>query len=180
MRDGTLAPLYQRRTYQPGWCRGADPLPQARSLIRAIRGAYEEGLNPANYHLAAIEKLLGAVPQKPPSVKSLTSLEFVDLDLLLTDAFLSLSNEFSTGRVQPEGRLANWPCGKSNLDLAALLDSAISSKSVEISLKALLPQRAGYRRLREALAHYRDAAASGGWETVPDGQSSAQESTGEQ
>jgi len=174
-----LRRFYQRRTYQPAWCLGAEPLPQAHSLIRAVRGAYQEGLNPADYHLAAIEKLLRAVPQTSPAVNSQTPLERVDLDLLLTDAFLSLSNDFSTGRVQPEGRLANWPCGKSNLDLAALLDSAISSRNVESSLQALLPQRAGYRRLREVLARYRGTAARGGWATVADGPKLTKGSTGE-
>ena len=174
-----LRRFYQRRAYRSAWCRGAEPLPQAYSLTQAIRGAYQEGLNPADYHLAAIEKLLGAVFQKPPTMNSLTPLEFVDLDLLLTDAFLSLSNDFSTGRVQPEGRLANWPCGNSNLDLAALLDSTISSNSVESSLQALLPQRAGYRRLREVLARYRETAANGGWGTVPEGPKLAKGSTGE-
>jgi murein L,D-transpeptidase YcbB/YkuD len=174
-----LRHFYQRRTYQPAWYRGAEPLPQAHSLIRAIRGAYEEGLNPADYHLAAIEKLLEAVPQKPPAVNFRPPVEFVDLDLLLTDAFLSLSNDYSAGRVQPEGRLANWPCGKSNQDLARLLDSAISSKSIESSLQALLPQRAGYRRLRQALAQYREAATGGSWGTVPDGPKLAKGSTGE-
>jgi murein L,D-transpeptidase YcbB/YkuD len=99
--------------------------------------------------------------------------------LLLTDAFLSLSNDFSTGRVQPEGRLANWPCGNSDLDLAAVLDSTISSMSVESSLQALLPQRAGYRRLREVLARYRETATNGGWRTVPEGPKLAKGSTGE-
>jgi murein L,D-transpeptidase YcbB/YkuD len=174
-----LRRFYQHRTYQPAWCLDNQPLPQAYALIRAIRGAYHEGLNPADYHLTAVEKLMDAVLQKPPIVNSRAPVELVDLDLLLTDAFLSLSNDYSTGRVQPEGRLANWPCGKSNLDLAALLDSAISSRNVEGSLQALLPQRAGYRRLREVLAQYRESAASGGWGTVPDGPKLAKGSTGE-
>lgn len=174
-----LRRFYQRRTYQPAWCWGAEPLSQAYSLTQAIRGAYREGLNPADYHLAAIEKLRGAVSQRMPTGNSPTPPEFVDLDLLLTDAFLALSNDFSAGRVQPEGRLANWPCGKSNLDLAALLDSAISTRNVEESLQALLPQRAGYRRLRDALAQYRDKAAKGGWGIVPDGPKLAKGSTGE-
>lgn len=174
-----LRRFYQRRNYQPAWHRGTEPLPDAYSLTQAIRGAHQEGLNPSDYHLAAIEKLLGAVPEKPPAVNSQTPLELVDVDLLLTDAFLSLSNDYSAGRVQPEGRLANWPCGKSNLDLAARLDSAISSKNVESSLQALLPQRAGYRRLRKVLAGYRDVATRGGWGTVPEGPKLAKGSTDE-
>ena len=57
-----LRRFYQRRNYQPAWHRGTEPLPEAYSLTQAIRGAYHEGLNPSDYHLAAIEKLLGAVP----------------------------------------------------------------------------------------------------------------------
>jgi murein L,D-transpeptidase YcbB/YkuD len=62
---------------------------------------------------------------------------------------------------------------------AALLDSAISSRNIEGSLQDLLPQRAGYLRLREVLARYRDTAARGGWGTVPDGPKLAKGSTGE-
>jgi L,D-transpeptidase YcbB len=166
-----LRRFYQQRTYQPAWSNGSEPLAHAYSFTQAIRGAYQEGLNPEDYHLAAIEKLLGPVSPKPLAVNSLTPVEFVDLDLLLADAFLSLSNDFSAGRVQPEGRLANWPCGNSYLDLAALLDSVVSSKNVESSLQALLPQRAGYRRLREVLAQYRDTAANGVGERCRMGQS---------
>jgi L,D-transpeptidase YcbB len=177
--SGGLRRFYQRQTYQPAWSRGLEPLPQAYSLTQTIQAAYKEGLNPADYHLAAIEKLLGAVHREPPAVSSATLLEFVDLDLLLTDAFLTLGNDFSAGRVRPQGKLANWPCGSSNLDLPALLDLAIRARNVEDSLQALLPQRAGYRRLREVLARYRDTAAKGGWGIVPGGSKLDKGSRGE-
>src|SRR4029077_17337826 len=37
-----------------------------------------------------------------------------------------------------------------------------------VMLETLAPPQHGYRRLREALARYREVAASGGWPAIPD------------
>ena len=72
-----LPALYQLHGYQPFW-----DAPRIASLINAIHGSAADGLTPADYHLAALEKLAGAIDGTP--------LRTAQLDLLATDAYTVL------------------------------------------------------------------------------------------
>jgi len=71
--------FYARRNLQPAWS-AAD----SAALVRAIRSATDDGLDPTDYHLAAIESATGA-----------------EADLLQTDAFFLLASHLLSGRVDP-------------------------------------------------------------------------------
>ncbi|MGD2217377.1 MAG: L,D-transpeptidase family protein [Gemmatimonadales bacterium] len=171
-----LPTFYERRTYRPAWSDDGGPRPTAPALLRAVRDAEIEGLRPADYHLAAIESLLrdGAARRggRPWTVTAL-----VDLDLLLSDAFLIYASHLLSGRVNPETIDAQWIASRRERDVAAVLAEAVESGRIVESLRELLPKHQGYHRLRDALARYRAIAAAGGWPTVPEG---SQLASGEQ
>jgi murein L,D-transpeptidase YcbB/YkuD len=54
-------------------------------------------------------------------------------------------------------------------DVAAVLETALASGDIARALQTLVPREYGYRRLREALARYREVAAGGGWPAIPAG-----------
>jgi murein L,D-transpeptidase YcbB/YkuD len=162
-----LPTFYERRVYHAAWSEDGRPSALARKLLDAIRAADREGLRPTDYHLAAIEGLLledgkGPTPQR-------STADLIDLDLLLTDAFLIYGSHLLSGRVDPVSLDPLWIANRRERDLVALLESALESGRIEEALEELLPPYEGYRRLREELARQRAVAADEGWPTVPDG-----------
>ncbi len=161
-----LPVFYERRTFRPAWVNEKGPLPQAKSLLQAILTADREGLRPDDYHRNKIEHLLSEIRQtrrifRPPNPRLL-----VDLDLLLTDAFLIYGSHLIAGRINPERIDPQWFVSRREADLVKVIEKALSSAEFEKALQSLLPLHAGYERLRKTLALYRKIAANGGWPSV--------------
>jgi murein L,D-transpeptidase YcbB/YkuD len=161
--------FYERRVYQPAWTDIQGPLRQTQALLDAIRDADREGLKPADYHLDKIEAILSELHHKPKFWKQPDPSLLVNLDLLLTDAFLVFGSHLLSGRINPEQIDPQWFANRRETDLAQLLAEALSSNQIKETLAAFLPAYAGYKRLRDTLAIYRKFAEAGGWPTVPSG-----------
>lgn len=161
--------FYERRAYVPAWCNNRGLQPQVDTLIKAIREADQEALRPNDYHLAKIAALVASVYQQQAENKPLDPRQLVDLDLLLTDAFLIYGSHLLAGKINPETIDSEWFANRREIDLAAHLQTALEKNQIEEALRSLLPPQPGYARLRQALARYRDLAANGGWPMVPDG-----------
>ncbi|MGA9478487.1 MAG: L,D-transpeptidase family protein [Desulfobacterales bacterium] len=159
--------FYARRGFQPAWAADAT-LHNAVSLVAAIHAARRDGLQTEDYHLAKIELLLEALERDrvlglPPDPELL-----VDLDLLLTDAFLSLGSHLLGGRVNPETLHAEWVAFNPKTDLAGILEATLAAGQIEAALDRLRPPHAGYTDLKTALQRYRDIEARGGWPLLPE------------
>jgi murein L,D-transpeptidase YcbB/YkuD len=83
--------FYKGRNYQPAWSQDGH-LMQADTLIRAIEEAYGDGLTPDYYHLGLIKSLVDRAEKK-----LIDPIHMADLDILLTDAFLTLCCHLSGG-----------------------------------------------------------------------------------
>lgn len=159
--------FYARRGFQPAWAADAT-LHNADSLLAAIHAARRDGLQTEDYHLAKIEFLLGELKRDrflgiPPDPDLL-----VDLDLLLTDAFLVLGSHLLGGRVNPETLHAEWLAYNPKTDLAGILEAALAARQIEAALDRLRPPHAGYADLKAALQRYRDIETLGGWPLLPE------------
>jgi L,D-transpeptidase YcbB len=161
----TLPAFYAERDFEPAWLRGPAPTPVARELIRAIRDAEGDGLDPRHYHLTAIDSLIPRLGGDGDDEVR----RRVDVDLLLTDAFLILGSHLLLGRVNPETRDPEWRASRRGADLGAVLEDALQSGEVARALEDLRPREDTYDGLRDALSHYRRVAADGGWAAVPSG-----------
>ena len=164
-----LPSFYERRLYRPAWSDEHGPTGLADDLVTALRQADLEGLRSADYHLAGIEAVLGAVRADAKHGPVLAPDRWAELDLLLTDAFLVYGAHMLAGRVNPETLRPEWVSNRRTADIAAVLETALASGNVSGTLETLVPRQFGYQRLREALAHYRRLAAQGGWPAIPDG-----------
>ncbi|GIX48544.1 MAG: murein L,D-transpeptidase [Candidatus Tectimicrobiota bacterium] len=158
-----LPRFYERRGYWPAWSSAEGLLPRAEELVAAIRDAEREGLDPGAYHLRQLEALLAAARQHPQPAL------LTDLDLLLTDAFLTYGAHLLAGKVDPVRLDPEWHANRREADLAAVLQRALETDTISASLQALLPAHPGYAWLRAALARYRALAAAGGWPHVSTG-----------
>ena len=160
-----LTDFYERRHYREAWS-----LQRADDLLKALRLADLEGLRPNDYHLAAIENLFSSVRSDLQKSLGVSPDRLAELDLLLTDAFLVYGSHLLSGRVNPETIQPNWGSTyQRSIDLAAVLEAALASDNISDTLATLTPPQPGFRRLRQALAHYRELASRGGWPTIPDG-----------
>jgi murein L,D-transpeptidase YcbB/YkuD len=164
-----LTMFYEKRAFQPAWITENGPSSRIDVLIQAIRRAGTEGMNPLNYHLSSIESLLDEV-RTVQRLNSTSALENpVDLDILLTDAFMLYGSHLLMGQINPETIDPEWSANRRNADFSVVLEQAIESGQIEESLQKCMPPQPGYDRLRRALADYRTTAETGGWPIVPDG-----------
>ncbi|MEN8135351.1 MAG: L,D-transpeptidase family protein [Thermodesulfobacteriota bacterium] len=162
--------FYERRAFQPSWSNNGQLATHITELVVALNNADVEGLRPADYHLYSIKSLLGKLARLQGEGKSLALEDLVDLDLLLTDAFLAYASNLINGRINPEAIHEQWIPYNHGDDLVAILDEALSSsQGVAATLQGLRPPHDGYRRMMEALADLRDIARMGGWPMVEDG-----------
>ncbi len=164
-----LPQFYERRGYAPAWSDDSGPRPAVDSLLAAIAAIDREGLHPDDYHLKRIERVLNStrghgVTGQAPDPNLVT-----DLDLLATDAFLICGSHLLAGRVNPVSVDAEWFTKSRERDIAALLDTALLRGDARAALTDLLPNHQGYFRLRDRLREYRQMAANGGWQRIPEG-----------
>jgi len=161
--------FYQRRSYLPAWINGSGISRGAGELLSALRGADAEGLRSSDYHLTKIGRMLERLGESPSDITRAGRRELVDLELLLTDAFLLYGSHLVAGRVNPETIDPEWFANRRDVDMAEALEEAVSNNTIPETLENLRPSQSGYARLREALRSYRDIASKGGWPGVPVG-----------
>ncbi len=158
--------FYKGRDYQPAWSQNGQ-LMQVETLIRAVEEAYGDGLSPDYYHLDLIKSLVDKVGHElAPDSKQLS-----DLDILLTDAFLTLGCHLSAGCVNPVTIETEWFAKSRKVDVSSVLDQALKKKQIREALMGLRPKKDIYSSLRLALARYRELSAKGEWQLVSAGPS---------
>lgn len=146
--------FYKGRNYRAAWSRDGHVM-QADALIRAVEEAYGEGLTPDYYHLGPIRSLV----DKAEKVSD--PLNMADLDILLTDAFLTLGCHLSGGCVNPAAVESEWFAKRRDVDVSSVLEQALKKKQIKDALMRLRPEHGSYARLREALARYRELSSKG-------------------
>ncbi len=161
-----LYSLFEEREFDPIWLDGPRLTPEGERLTSILAYAHVDGLRPSDYHLPEIDSvaaLLGAGGEDELRHR-------VDLDLLLTDAFLLFGTHLARGRLSPTTLEPTWRVDLEALDMVGILKRALDEEDVDAAIAGLRPARAEYRRMREGLATLRALAAQGGWGSVPPGE----------
>jgi L,D-transpeptidase YcbB len=127
--------FYGHRSYEPFWLRNNMRAMQADSMITMIRSARRYGLLPQRYHFNEIPELM---------LEPMDRSKMSRLDLLLTDAFLSMANDLKRGRLRKTGATAD------SLQVALLKDS-LQAADIRKTLEAQEPVYQGYAELKNAL-----------------------------
>ena len=161
--------FYQDRGFKPAWCGNAGVSDMALNLLEVIRESTREGLRPNDYHLMRLESMVAEVKLKQSLKQPLDKELLIDLDLLMTDAFLLLASHLLAGRVNPETIHAEWVAANPEIDLGAVLQSALETHQVKAVLNRLRPPQSGYHALKDVLQRYRHIARQGGWPVLPAG-----------
>lgn len=149
--------FYKARDSKPAWLGHRD------EIVTAIRGMEADGLDPADYHLSAIEKLAGR--------QDAGTEDAATLDVLLADAVASMVDDLHYGRVRPAEVNPAWNVDPR--DGAPPLDSTLAviaaSGNVAEAIAAQRPDHFIYRGLAAQLVTLRRSVARGGWPAVPEG-----------
>ncbi len=156
-----LPAFYEHRQFRPAWTPAA-----LDSLIDAVRTSALDGLEPGDYHLAALLRGRGAL-----TAPTTTDATRAAIDLIATDALIRLGYHARFGKVDQQRLFANWNFTGplADADPLALMDDAIASSRVVEAIQRLLPQHPVYRALVAALARYRAIGVAGGWPSIASG-----------
>ena len=157
--------FYRGRNYQPGWSQDGRMV-QMEKLIKAVEEAYDDGLTPDHYHLSLIKSLIERTRENISD-----RVLMADLDILLTDAFLTLGCHLSAGCVNPVTIEAEWFAKRGNVDVSSVLEQALRKKQIREALMGLRPEQGSYAKLRQALAQYRGLLLKGDWPRISTGPS---------
>ena len=137
LEPDAVSHFFQIRNFTPAW-QGAGP----DQILKAIRDVEQDGLVPADYHLAAIESLRAAPADTPG--------RDADLQILLTDAVAALVNHVRFGRVRPVTLDRRW-----NVDpragappLETFLADVAAAPSAAAAIEALKSPHFIYRGLK--------------------------------
>ena len=161
--------FYQQRLHEPAWSDDNGPLPVADELIRNLKALETEGLNPEHYRLLRIEATMQAIRQDHATTLTVNPRQVSELELLLSDAFLTVGHDLVFGRFPALQSSLDRKSSRSDVDVVALLSRALQDQTLAASLHSLIPSQAGYVELRKAVATYRHIASRGGWLPISDG-----------
>jgi len=137
--------FYRQGGYQLAWSDGRRVRGDFAGLLRALRAADRDGLDPAEYHLADLEAAHHAFTRE----------RAIDFDVRASYAYLRYAWDLTHGTVDPEDVDPQWHATPRNVDLHNALESAVGSGNVEQSLQELAPSSPQYQGLKHQLASAR-------------------------
>ena len=152
---------YQQNDYHLAWKNQA----MLNRLFEGISYSFKLGLTPQDYHFTEIKQRLKS--HKDNELKSR-----VQLDILMTDAFLRLAYHLRFGKVVAEELDQDWNLRREFMTadpLAKIKDVLDSEKNLDQFLNQLTELGDLYDGLIKALAQYRQIQKEGGWQTIPQG-----------
>jgi len=158
-----LSEFYERRRFEPAWLRSQ----QAEDLLALILASEADGLDPADYHQAEVERGVEVLT----GAGTLSPAKRAELDILLTDALVRLAYHQRFGKINPYTLDPQWNFTRrlAGDDPATALQAAMDATSLHEHLDEVIPRDWFYRSMRDALARYREIVAGGAWPAVPEG-----------
>lgn len=150
--------FYQYHNYSPIWTKFTLTPTGLQELIDIIEQSSEDGFNPMDYHLVkikAFQKEIIYVNQQ----KTQTPLEIANIDILISDAFLTLALHNYAGRIRSKGLNHDWGIFFKELSLIDFLHESIQKNNLKLSLNSLKPPYQEYHHLQKVLIQYQKKAA---------------------
>ena len=173
--------FYAERDYRTYWFNAFnEPDLSVVDMISAIKRAANEGLDPDDYHLEQIDALFREIQKENFISMREANLATITLDILLSDAFMSLAHDLYEGLIDYDAFQAKlkrlgkkrdinyvWDMPFPHLDLPGLLKKVKSSGDIEETLYSLVTPNLIYNDLLDAYERYRIIVADGGFVQVP-------------
>lgn len=135
-----ISTFYSKNDFNPVW----DQAEEREDLFRNIETIENEGLFPEDYHYSELKDLLNSAATNSPEQNT-------RLELLLTDAFLKLSHDLATGKLNPQKLYKNWGTPLNSVNPQQLLERAAKKGNISQLLDSLKPKNEVYIGLKKAL-----------------------------
>ena len=90
-------------------------------------------------------------------------------DLLLTSAYVALSEDYLTGQIDPKTVAQSWHIDVKEEEVDSALARSLRESRLADAIQRMRPQDTDYELLRQKLGEYRKAVTAGGWAPVPQG-----------
>lgn len=161
--------FYEQRGYRPAWLLGLHVSTAAKQFANCLNNAYKNGLLPDDYHYTALQQLMAQ--SEGGAAAGVPTVNFLDIDILLSDAFLLLSRHYAQGKVDPESIGMAWHISKKMFNPISFFNQTLESELPPCrALDQLLPTDNDYKALQQALADYETksdwAAIKYSWNTL--------------
>ncbi len=149
----SLQAFYLNRNYTSAWFDHNTLSNNGFEMLDLIRQAGLHGLQPEDYHLFLIQAYAGKFLC---NFKPADPVEKMNLDLLLTDAFILLGSHLHYGKVNPEidGFSLNLQRKDPELRLELKLESALDSNNLSGILNSLAPGSRAYQLMKENISFF--------------------------
>jgi len=138
---------------------------RTNALLQAIASADSDALRMDKYPLTELVQTIGTVRE----TKTPTAEQLANADVLLTTAYIALSEDLLSGQTNPKDLAQDWhiSAGREQLDSAVAL--SLRSDSLGEGIALMRPQDDDYAALQKELGRFRDIVNKGGWAQVPAG-----------
>lgn len=150
-----LAAIYHKSGPEPLWVSKEGHGERAAIILKYLKNAGNEGLDPADYQVKKIERQWADL--------SLTSL--AELDTLLTYNMVKYLHDVSYGQVKPY--MVNpklfAEAGERGFDPLKMVETIRKTEDLEAFFQSLPPQHRQYKGLKKALVQYSGMKYSGQW-----------------
>ena len=138
---------------------------RTNALLQAVASADSDALRLDAYPLTELVQTIGVVRQS----KTPTAQQLANADVLLTTAYIALSEDLLSGQTNPKELAQDWHIdgGREQLDSAVAL--SLRSDSLDQGIALMRPQDEDYAALQKEMARFREIVDKGGWPQVPAG-----------
>ncbi|MFZ2404356.1 MAG: murein L,D-transpeptidase, partial [Methylobacter sp.] len=152
-----LESLYKLSNHQLLWLGNADAEKNITGALDLLASAATQGLKPQNYDTETLrQKLPSALKLKPDAYKELAL-----YDTALSISLLRFLHDLHYGRVNPQGINFNLKLREKKLiDLPLLIKNSLAQHTLAELPLSVEPKLKQYQKLKQALANYRQLAAS--------------------
>jgi len=145
--------FYRAHGHEPLWIGSNGIRSEARRLLDELKRAREEGLNPADYHVEALEAAMRDAQRgdaQDPAV----------LELMLSHAYARYAKDLRQGRISRRTLYTEDDMMPPLMTTASVLDDAADARSLEDHIDGLDELNFVYAGLRDALAKLREQKAA--------------------
>lgn len=127
------------------------------------------GLDPEDYHLSCINAMITSLNSEPQRQKSTHPGQMADLDILMTDAFMTFASHLGSGKVDPVSLDRLWFSQQNKVNIIEGLDRLRGEKDLAATIRGFAPANPQYWALLEAAQGLESVIAAGGWPLLPPG-----------
>lgn len=153
-----VAEFYASRNGTGVWTNETGLSENGTRLLKAIRNADADGLDPADYLSAFPDNVTGISAEALPGV-----------ELYFSQAFLAFARDLHAGRTTPAVSEPDIVIPRKPVEPSVWLQS-VARDGLDAAISSLRPTHPQYAQLRQMLNGYRNLARLGGWTPIPEGE----------